>query len=103
MIDEPPRGAEGLQGDEPAQAAATRQHPTLGGAGGTPVPVLWVAGLSHVSPTNQPAVSSYLGDAGRAGRPGLNSNEERGAEMDEMGPLALQGFLCSAAHQAVSL
>lgn len=68
-----------------------------------PVPVLWVAGLSHVSHRSQPAVSSYLGDVGRAGRPGLNSNEERGAEMDELWPLALQGFLSSVAHQAVSL
>lgn len=49
MIDEPPRGAEGLQGNEPAQAAATRQHPTLGRAGGMPVPVLWVAGLKPAS------------------------------------------------------
>lgn len=46
------------------------------------------------------ASSEYLPWAmlGGCRRPGLNSNEERGAEMDEMWPLVLQEFLRRAVH-----
>lgn len=76
MIDEPPRGAEGLPGEWEAQPAAAREHPSLWGAGGTPAPVFWVTGLPPVCHTTQAAQTMHLGE-GR--QPGTNPNEGRKA------------------------
>lgn len=67
MIDEPPRGAEGLQGERAGSGCSCQGAPILGGSWGTPVPKFWGAGSSHVHAADKPTCATYLGDGGRGG------------------------------------
>lgn len=65
MIDEPPRGAEGLQGEWASSACSCQGAPILGGSWrDTSVSVLG-GGLISCH-TSQPALTIHLGDEERA-------------------------------------
>lgn len=77
MIDEPPRGAEGLQGERAGSSCSCQGAPILGGSWrGTSARVLGGRLISHV--LDKPTVRPTWAKGEGWGRPGLNSDEGGG-------------------------
>lgn len=69
MIDEPLRGAEGLQGEWAGSGCSCQGAPILGGSRRDTSAQVLGDRLTSRAP-DKPTCATYLGDGGREGRPG---------------------------------